>query len=155
VTLFLCLPIGSYRYTAHLLELDGYRPLVARLVPAIIAGVNSPLSRSLQSWRERLHLHSDQEFVGYILGGLEASFRVGFHYKNELSPSRRNMPSALEHPEVVEHYLGGRASRGQDSRAPLKEGRPGTADQPVRCDPEGADHWEMEADYGPLISGGT
>ena len=108
-----CPSAGSYKYTAHLLELDRCRPVAARPVPTSISLVKSPLTDCLGEWRERLRTHPDQQFAGYILSGLESGFRVGFNYHHELLPAKHNMPSALEHSEVVEHYLGEERAAGR------------------------------------------
>jgi hypothetical protein len=60
-----------------------------------------------------LHSHPDQEFATFILTGLEQGFRIGFDYRSQLSPAKRNMPSATEHPEVVERYPGEERSVGR------------------------------------------
>jgi len=85
----------------------------ARPVPASISLVKSPLTDCLGEWRERLRTHPDQHFAGYILSGLESGFRVGFDYHHELLPAKHNMPSALEHSEVVERYLGEERAAGR------------------------------------------
>ena len=106
-------PPGRYRYIAQLLALDNKRPSAAWSVPASIAGVSSPLSLNLREWQKRLLLHPDQEFAEYILGGLERGFRVGFDYSSLLHSARRNMPSAVEHLDLVERYLGEEPALGR------------------------------------------
>ena len=44
--------------------------------------------------------------MGFFLDGLANGFRIGFSSPlSTLRPSRRNLPSALEHPKVVDEYL--------------------------------------------------
>ena len=107
---------GRYRYTAQLLRLDSKRPSTARSVPASVAGVSSPLSLNLGEWWRRLQSHPDREFAGYILKGLENGFRVGFDCRTSLRSARHNMPSALEHPDVIERYLGEERHSREDTR---------------------------------------
>jgi hypothetical protein len=75
-------------------------------------GVSSLLSRNLRAWQERLRSHPDQEFAAFILTGQEQGFHIGFDYWNRLSPAKWNIPSAAEHPEVEERYLGEERSAG-------------------------------------------
>ena len=104
---------SCYNYTAQLLQLDRRRLSTERSVPAVIAGVSSPLSSNLHAWQERLRSHPDQDFATFILTGLEQGFRVGFDYRSRLSTAKHNMPSGTEHPEVVECYLGEERSAGR------------------------------------------
>ena len=99
---------GPYRYTNHLQQLDACRPKTARSHERVpqLGSINSPLSARLLEWQSRLQCHPDQSFANYILQGIEQGFRVGFDYSHLLCSAKRNMPSALEHPEVVERYLG-------------------------------------------------
>ena len=116
---------GRYRYTAKLLQLDRCRPSTARPVLAAMAGVKSPLSLSLRAWRERLRSHPDREFAEYVLSGLEHGFRIGFDYQTRLSSARQNMPSAAEHPEVVERYITDERTAGRILGPVGKEQLPG------------------------------
>ena len=87
--------------------------MAARPVPASISLVKSPFTDCLREWHEHLRTHPDQQFAGYILSGLESGFRVGFNYHHELLPAKHNMPSALEHSEAVECYLGEERAAGR------------------------------------------
>ena len=49
--------------------------------------------------------HPDPWFASYILRGIKEGFRIGFEWSSDLTSTRRNIPSAYEHPEVVEDYL--------------------------------------------------
>ena len=64
-------------------------------------------------WRAQLRDHPDQAFVGYILSGLQGGFRVGFNHTSPLAPAKKNMPSAAEHPEVLEEYIQGEVQQGR------------------------------------------
>jgi len=75
-------------------ELSGNR----KLAPII-----SPLQT--HRWAELLCTHPDQSFADYILRGLEQGFHVGFKRGGRLQSCKKNMLSALEHPEVVQKYL--------------------------------------------------
>ena len=48
-----------------------------------------------------------------ILSGLQGGFRVGFDHTAPLAPAKRNMPSAAEHPEVLEEYIQGEVRQGR------------------------------------------
>lgn len=41
----------------------------------------------------------------YILDGIQYGFRVGFDHSQPLESATHNMPSAGEHPEVIDAYL--------------------------------------------------
>ena len=105
--------VGPYRYLAHLIQLDRCRPIVARSVPPSLISVNSPLTSHLISWQGKLRAHPDTSFSEYILRGLLEGFRIGFSYRSELVSAKGNMPSALEHPGVVEAYLGEECEAGR------------------------------------------
>ena len=107
------LPTGCYRHTRQLLALDAHRPSKARASPAQLSPTSSPLAESLPAWEERLAMHPDRGFADYVLRGIREGFRVGFNRSQPLSPAKRNMPSALQHPEVVEAYLGEERDAGR------------------------------------------
>lgn len=103
---------GPYRYTAYLLHLDRCRPQKTFPQPPLCT-ISSPLAAHLSAWRRRLQSHPDQEFASFILQGIAEGFRVGYSYSQQLRSAKRNMPSALEHPEVVERYLGEESRAGR------------------------------------------
>ena len=39
------------------------------------------------------------------MDGLQHAFRAGFDHSGRLQPARWNMPSAEQHPEVIDWYL--------------------------------------------------
>ena len=94
----------QYRYTADLVSLSRHYPLADKPINQLCK-VASPLSDQLRAWRRRLTTHPDQVFASYILDGLQCGFRIGFDYSCPLTAAKRNMPSALQHPDVVDAYL--------------------------------------------------
>ncbi len=73
-------------------------------LPQKLAKVVTPLK--LCRWEEALRAHPDQAFAKYILRGIEGGFRIGFNDKCcHLKARPSNMPSAEEHPEVVDNYI--------------------------------------------------
>ena len=58
---------------------------------------------------ETLHFlaaHPDQEMIQFFLQGLATGFKVGFAYHHaSLKPAKKNLRSAMEHPDVVQEYL--------------------------------------------------
>ena len=58
-------------------------------------------------WRTGLDDHPDREFARYVVEGLRVGFRIRFDYATPLRPAKRNMPSAAEHPEVIDQYIEG------------------------------------------------
>lgn len=89
----------------HLQRLDACRPKKGVVPSPHLGRISSPLSSNLLVWRKRLRLHPDQEFAEYILNGLGQGFRIGFNHMTPRRSATRNMPSAMEHPEVVVRYL--------------------------------------------------
>ena len=76
------------------------RPLVNEEACAI----HTPLV--VPAWRRLLAGHPDQSLVQFFLRGVSEGFRIGFSAPLlTLRPARRNIPSALDHPEVVDRYL--------------------------------------------------
>ena len=67
----------------------------------------------LRAWRSSLGDHPDREFANYVTEGLTVGFRVGFNYATPLRSARRNMPSAAEHPEVIDQYVEGERASGR------------------------------------------
>ena len=50
--------------------------------------------------------HPDKSLVKFFLTGISQGFRNGYHNPQSLLKStRRNLDCALQHPEVVDHYL--------------------------------------------------
>ena len=89
-------------YTKDLLHLDSCHPLTTspKLAPQCNC-ITTPLKGPV--WRKRLSGH---QFVDYITAGITDGFRVGFNYaKCACSSAKGNMPSALQHPGIVEEYV--------------------------------------------------
>lgn len=58
------------------------------------------------TWRHFLAAHPDQEMIQFFLQGLATGFKVGFAYHHaSLKPAKKNLRSAMEHPDVVQEYL--------------------------------------------------
>ena len=58
------------------------------------------------TWAKVLESHPDWDFSAYIVEGLRDGFRLGFNYASHTCTSaKRNMLSALQHPEVIDEYL--------------------------------------------------
>ena len=73
-------------------------------IPPIACRVTTPLV--FTTWRHFLATHPDQEMVQFFLQGLVTGFKVGFNYHHaSLRPTKKNLRSALEHPDVVQEYL--------------------------------------------------
>ena len=104
---------GCYQYTGDLLKFNRAPPPEVPVVPKELTRIWSPLRDRLPEWRAQLRDHPDQAFVGYILSGLQGGFRVGFDHTSPLAPAKKNMPSAAEHPEVLEEYIRGEVRQGR------------------------------------------
>ena len=69
----------------------------------MLASIVTPLQA--EKWSELLGSHPDHSLVEYILQGLQQGFHIGYQRGGKLQAIKKNMLSALEHPEVVEKYL--------------------------------------------------
>ena len=110
----------GYRYSKDLLCLDRFWPLSARHSYQELDCIALPLTRQLGEWERHLKAHLNQAFVANILDGLRQGFRIGVDYTYPLSSAKCNMPSATQHPEVVEHYIQGEREKGR-MIGPLRE----------------------------------
>ncbi len=98
------LPSGQYRYTADLLQLDGAKPPSPVVLPQPFSKVVTPLKAS--AWELALAGHPDEQFVHYLLQGMQGGFRIGFqHGSAELTSAHSNMLSAHQQASVVARYL--------------------------------------------------
>ena len=69
---------------------------------------------SLSGWRLLLHGHPNWDLVHLFLTGISQGFRIGYNYRTTTcKPSKRNLPGALSHPEVVDEYLQTEISLGR------------------------------------------
>lgn len=95
-----------------LVELDtGRRPDQGQ-VPRALTAHSGPLR--WQDWEKSLASHPDRRFAGYITEGIRQGFRIGFDYsKHRCKGAKRNMKSAVDHPEVVHSYLANECVEGR------------------------------------------
>ena len=120
---------GQHRFTQQLLELDSNRPLVPQQLPEVLCQISTPASSEV--WRRELAGHPDQAFTNYVVQGLEQGFRVGFRYPSSLLPHKRNMLSAVQHPQVVRDYLKEELALNRVVRFP----KPAAEQLGVHCSP--------------------
>ena len=66
-----------------------------------------------RAWQSALRAHPDRAYVQYLLTGIREGFRIGFTREAPLRSASRNIPSALEHPEVIQAYLDKERSLGR------------------------------------------
>ena len=92
---------GLYKFTQNLLDLEAASP-PRSLVPHD-SSLATPLK--LPVWQSSLDAFPDRPLAQYILRGISQGFRIGVNQTMEQKPSRRNLKSAYEHPEVVSAYL--------------------------------------------------
>ena len=71
--------------------------------PPVFNSVTTPLR--LPAWEVALRAHPDRAFARYLLSSIKDGFRIGFDRRAPLKSASRNMPSAIEHPEVIQAYL--------------------------------------------------
>ena len=57
--------------------------------------------------------HSNPRLVAFILDGLCNGFKLGFNHSQKLKSTKRNKPSAYEHPTVIDEYLANEVSLGR------------------------------------------
>ena len=73
-------------------------------VSAHLTTITSPIQADY--WKVGLADHPDQKFAALIVRGLERGFRIGFADSSvTLKASKRNLISAMEHPDVVSNYI--------------------------------------------------
>ena len=66
--------------------------------------ITSPLIP--ENWKSFLVEHPDKSLVKFFLAGITLGFRIGYcNPQSSLKSARRNLDCALQHPEVVNHYL--------------------------------------------------
>ena len=95
-----------------LLELDRKRRLPAPLVPPELVQNSSPLRA--EAWRLSLMEHPDIRLRDYVVNGIQDGFRIGFDYQNHsCKRAKKNMFTALEHPEVVCKYIAEECAAGR------------------------------------------
>ena len=100
---------GVYPYTNDLLKLDW----IGARAPAARSGLQDVITPLvLPHWESLLADLPDKAYVGYLLKGIKEGFRIGFDRRVKLTSARKNMVSAVEHPEVVDEYLLKERKRG-------------------------------------------
>ena len=88
------------------------------------------------AWKEALVDHPDKTYAGYILRGISEGFCIGFDYGcHSCCPSRGNMISTLENPEVVDTYLQKELSEGNVVEIADPTGLPGLQVSPFSVIP--------------------
>ena len=95
---------SSYPYMGDLHKLDACRPPGDTPIPAELRAISTPLWSAV--WEEELRAHPDREFAQFLVRGLNDGFQIGFQYStHSCVAARRNMISALQHPEPIEGCL--------------------------------------------------
>ena len=74
-----------------------------------IANITTPLK--LAAWKEKLR-HPDQDFVQYILAGIEHGFQIGVNRALNFTSAKQNMQSSAQNPEIIEDYLQKEVAKG-------------------------------------------
>ena len=75
------------------------------------AFISSPLRP--KAWKNALSSIPDNAFTQFILRGISQGFRISVQEGHAFKPSRRNLKSAYNHPEVVTNYLQKEETPGQ------------------------------------------
>ena len=78
---------------------------VSRSLPTnhLFTTISTPLC--LGAWKQHLVNHPDQDFVRFIVKGMEEGFPIGVDPTASFMSAHRNMSSAAENPQVIEDYL--------------------------------------------------
>ena len=93
-----------------LLHLDTCRLKGELSYSARFGQVDSPFQ--WQKWVAWLSSYPDQRLRAYIVKGICHGFRMGYNSDATCRPSRGNMKSALENPQVIRDYLGTECKAG-------------------------------------------
>ena len=117
-----------------------------------IARIATPLRWGI--WKQKLNSHLDQDFVCYILKGIERGFPIGVDRTKGVMPTTRNMQSASQNPDVVEDYLSAEVAKGNILR-PFMPGSIQSLQINIRSHPEETPTRKMEINHRSLIPGGT
>ena len=66
----------------------------------------SPSPLRVVRWQETLQHHPNGQLIWFLIWGLQEGFRLGYRAQwRYLHPAKRNIPSAYEHPQVIDAYL--------------------------------------------------
>ena len=103
-------PDGRYRYTQDLMTLNWHAPSTTSSADHQLSVVSTLLS--LPAWKKKLEKHPDQDYVKYILSGIEYGFRIGVDVTREFKSATQNMLSAKQPPQVIEEYLQSEVGKG-------------------------------------------
>ena len=108
-------PAGMYKYTEHLMALEGCTPVRTSHMTLLqeVTEISTPLKAD--TWRTTLHNHPDRRFVEYIVDGLIHEFRVSFERSHPFIPAKRNLPSATKQSEIVSQYIENEITLGGSS----------------------------------------
>ena len=60
----------------------------------------------------KLEKHPDQDYVKYVLSGIEHGFRIGVDDTREFKSATQNMLSARHSPQVLDEYLHAEVGKG-------------------------------------------
>lgn len=110
-------PTGpKYAYVEDLWQLDR-PPHSVPGRPLSLAGLwPTPSTSPLQAlaWQVALQDYPDPRLRQFLVKGLREGFRIGYNAPQEqLRSAKRNIPSAYEHPEVVDKYLENESKLGR------------------------------------------
>ena len=59
----------------------------------------------MAEFSQELAGHPDQNAVSYVINGLRNGLWLRFHHSHRLKTAKKNKPSALQHPSVINNYL--------------------------------------------------
>ena len=92
------------------MTLNWHAPSTTSSADHRLSVVSTPLS--LPAWKRKLERHPDQDYVKYILSGIEYGFRIGVDVTREFKSATQNMLSAKQNPQVIEEYLQSEVGKG-------------------------------------------
>ena len=81
------------------MTLNSHAHSTASSVDHRISVLSTPLS--LPAWRRKLEKHPDQDYVKYILSGIEYGFHIGVDEAREFKSAIQNMLSARQTPRSL------------------------------------------------------
>ena len=94
-------PDGRYQYVGDLMKLQLGES--CGMIDSRLTSVNTPLNYA--AWKQQLQCHLDQDFVEYILNGIQIGFRIGVNPIASFKSAKQNMQSAMENKLVVDEYI--------------------------------------------------
>ena len=145
---------GLYHYTKDLLKMDACWLECPMTLLQYLRQVVTPLH--WKEWDHTLGTHPDQQFQRYVVDGIRYGFRLGCTKEPSggVKKPLRNMPSALERPEVIHDYLAEEYCLGR-VMGPLDPALvPTSAHQSVWGNPQ-RNKWEVAPHSGHVISIGV